>query len=149
MIKLILIVALGIFYVGFLHPQAQQPAAGHPTTVAVPSQDGAEAIAAAFQHRQSKLQVAGEGIVTRILPDDNDGHRHQRFILRLSNGHTLLVAHNIELAPRIETLKAGDAVAFSGEYEWNPKGGVLHWTHHDPRNTHPHGWLKHHGNTYQ
>jgi Protein of unknown function (DUF3465). len=50
------------------------------------------------------------------LPDDEQGSRHQRFILRLASGRTLLVAHNIDLAPRIDGLQVGDQVAFSGEY---------------------------------
>jgi hypothetical protein len=32
-------------------------------------------------------------------------------------------------------------ISFYGEYEWNNKGGVIHWTHHDPRGSHPDGWL--------
>jgi hypothetical protein len=103
----------------------------------------------AFNNRQSDLQVQGEGVVVRILPDDLKGSRHQRFILRLSSGQTLLVAHNIDLAPRISDLTRGDEVAFYGEYAWNDSGGVLHWTHHDPRGRHIGGWLKHGGKTYQ
>jgi hypothetical protein len=107
------------------------------------------ALQAAFKNRQSDLQVQGEGVVTRILPDDNEGSRHQRFILRLGTGQTLLIAHNIDLAPRVSGLDSGDAVTFYGEYEWNSKGGVIHWTHHDPDNRHVGGWLKHRGRTYQ
>jgi hypothetical protein len=106
-------------------------------------------IAQAFRNRQSDLQVQGKGVVTRILPDDEAGSRHQRFILRLGNGQTLLVAHNIDLAPRIDGLHTGDSVEFYGEYEWNAKGGVIHWTHHDPAGRHSSGWLRHEGNTYQ
>ena len=103
----------------------------------------------ALKNRQSDLQVQGEGVVIKILPDDVKGSRHQRFILRLSGGQTLLIAHNIDLAPRINGLSKGDNVAFFGEYEWNAKGGVLHWTHHDPKGRHIDGWLKHDGKIHQ
>lgn len=103
----------------------------------------------AFKNQQSDIQVKGSGTVLRLLPDDNDGSRHQKFILRLANQQTLLVAHNIDLAPRISDLKVGDRVEFYGEYEWTQKGGVMHWTHKDPRNKHAHGWLKHKGKVYQ
>ncbi|MBS3953270.1 MAG: DUF3465 domain-containing protein [Methylomicrobium sp.] len=103
----------------------------------------------AFLNRQSDIQVQGEGRVTRLLPDDLKGSRHQRFILQINDKQTLLIAHNIDLAPKIHELKEGDTVAFYGEYEWNSKGGVLHWTHHDPRGRHIGGWLKHQGQIYQ
>lgn len=91
----------------------------------------------------------GSGSVVRILPDDNDGSRHQRFILRLASGRTLLIAHNIDLAPRIGGIREGDRVEFYGEYRSNDRGGVIHWTHHDPQGRHPGGWLRHRGRTYQ
>lgn len=103
----------------------------------------------AYQNHQSDLQIQGSGTVSRVLPDDNKGSRHQKFILRLDSRQTLLVAHNIDLAPRIPNLKVGDVVQFYGEYEWNDKGGVIHWTHRDPGNRHPHGWLKHQGKIYE
>ena len=103
----------------------------------------------AFKYQKSDVQVRGQGVVTRLLPDDNKGSRHQKFILRLNSGQALLVAHNIDLAPRIKGLKQGDTVVFYGEYEWSAKGGVMHWTHHDPNNRHPHGWLEHRGKRYQ
>ncbi|MDH3715712.1 MAG: DUF3465 domain-containing protein [Gammaproteobacteria bacterium] len=102
-----------------------------------------------FAESASGSQVQGSGIVVKILPDDNDGSRHQRFILRLDSGRTLLVAHNIDLAPRIASLREGDTVAFNGVYEWNAKGGVIHWTHHDPTGRHVAGWLKHDGHSYE
>ncbi len=112
-------------------------------------QKGTSQIAKAFNNRQSGLQVNSSGTVSKILSDDNEGSRHQRFILRLSNGQTLLIAHNIDLAPRIAGIGVGDNVAFYGQYEFNNKGGVVHWTHHDPQGRHPGGWLKHKGQTYQ
>ena len=99
--------------------------------------------------RRSDTQVQGSGTVTRVLSDDNDGSRHQRFILRLASGESLLVAHNIDLAPRVTGLKVGDTVSFNGEYEWNDRGGVIHWTHDDPRGSHVDGWLEHNGRRYK
>ena len=78
----------------------------------------------AFENRQSDLQVRGSAVVEKILPDDNKGSRHQRFIVRLASGQKLLVAHNIDLAPRINALRERDHIEFYGEYEWNDKGGV-------------------------
>lgn len=111
--------------------------------------DPDQAIEAAFLSQRDNVQVRGQGIVTRLLADDLKGSRHQRFLVALSSGRTLLIAHNIDLAPRIPSLKEGDAVTFYGEYEFNPKGGVIHWTHHDPKGRHPGGWIKHKGVTYQ
>lgn len=102
----------------------------------------------AYTNQQSDVQVKGSGKVTRILADDNKGSRHQKFLLQLKSSQTILIAHNIDLAPRINSLKVGDTVQFYGEYEWNNKGGVIHWTHKDPRNNHKHGWLKHRGRVY-
>jgi hypothetical protein len=106
-------------------------------------------LSSAFDSGRSGFQIEGRGEVVRILSDDLDGDRHQRFILRLQSGQTLLIAHNIDIAPRITGLGSGDTVAFNGEYEWNPEGGVIHWTHHDPGGRHTAGWLKHGGRTYQ
>jgi len=98
---------------------------------------------------QSGDQVRGSGTVTRVLSDDNDGSRHQRFIVQVSPGRTLLIAHNIDLAPRVRSIQEGDTVSFYGEYESNDRGGVIHWTHHDPRGSHPGGWIEHKGRRYE
>jgi hypothetical protein len=97
----------------------------------------------------SGRQAQGSGVIVRTLSDDTKGSRHQRFIIRVPSGRTLLIAHNIDLAPRISFLNVGDTVVFNGVYESNAKGGVIHWTHHDPSGKHQSGWLKHNGRTYQ
>ncbi|AXQ21741.1 DUF3465 domain-containing protein [Acinetobacter wuhouensis] len=113
------------------------------------NQHGLEVIRKAYDKKLSNVQVQSIGKVKAILRDDNEGSRHQKFILSLDNGLTVLVAHNIDLAPRIENLKKGDMVEFFGEYEYSNQGGVMHWTHHDPSRRHTNGWLKHDGKTYQ
>lgn len=97
----------------------------------------------------SNNQAQGSGTVVRILPDDNEGSRHQRFILELPSGRTILVAHNIDIAARVADLQIGDRIEFYGEFESNPQGGVIHWTHRDLNGNHVHGWLRHAGIAYQ
>ena len=110
-------------------------------------------IAQADTHFTSELRpgsrVEATGVVERVLPDDTSGSRHQRFIVRLPSGQTLLIAHNIDIAPRIEGIAQGDTLSFSGIYEPNDKGGVVHWTHHDPSGRHASGWVEHRGHRYQ
>ncbi len=102
----------------------------------------------AYAQQRSDVQIKQSDKVLKILPDDLKGSKHQRFILQ-TGPQSILVAHNIDLAPRINPIKVGDTVEFYGEYEWNKKGGVIHWTHHDPAGRHIDGWLKHGGKTYQ
>ena len=151
MTKLLLIILLGIFYVGFMQPQSGPPVStqqiASARTAVLAGAD--QIITDAFAQQKSNIQIQGQGTVIKVLKDDREGLQHQRFILLLANGRSLLVAHNTELAGRVEGLRVGDTVEFYGEYEWNPKGGVLHWTHHDPHHHHINGWLKHNGNTYQ
>ena len=110
---------------------------------------GGQSISSAYETRTSNVQVRNTGIVVKILPDDNKGSRHQKFILKLPSGQTVLIAHNIDLAPRVNSINTGDSIEFYGEYEWNAKGGVVHWTHHDPAGLHKDGWLKHNGAVYK
>ena len=110
---------------------------------------GNEALVRAMAARQSHVEVQGSGLVTRVLTPDRDGSRHQRFIVSLDSGQTILIAHNIDLAQSIDALREGDRIEFKGEYEWNPKGGIIHWTHHDPSGRHLPGWIQHNGQIYQ
>jgi hypothetical protein len=103
----------------------------------------------AYSTPSSGSHFSGSGKVTRVLSDDNVGSRHQRFILRLPSNQTILIAHNIDIAPRISSLRVGDTVSFNGIYERNSKGGVVHWTHRDPKGHHKAGWLRNNGRTYQ
>jgi hypothetical protein len=152
--KLLLIaaVAAAIYYLN-RGPAPPLPDAGlqappAATTDLAPAAND-DPIAAAYAQQRSDVEVTGAGRVTRVLGDDSLGDRHQRFILELPSGHTVLIAHNIDLAPRVERLAVGDAVEFRGIYEWNDKGGIVHWTHHDPQGQHEPGWLKHQGKTYE
>ncbi|WP_343580895.1 DUF3465 domain-containing protein [Acinetobacter sp.] len=148
---IVAIVLLVAAYFGLDFKQKQNTGASVQTsnTGNTVSVDDQHKIMQAYQQQRSNVQVQAQGVVKAILPDDNDGSRHQKMILKLDNGLTVLIAHNIDLAPRVEGLKKGDVVEFYGEYEYSQKGGVIHWTHHDPRGKHMDGWLKYQGKMYQ
>jgi hypothetical protein len=116
------------------HPVAGKPPAVPPDSLSVTR---------AFEDRRSGVPVEGHGTVVRILPDDEAGSRHQRFIVRLESGTTVLIAHAFDVAGRVSPIQVGDELSFRGEYAWNPKGGIVHWTHHDPEGRHPAGWIRH------
>ena len=61
-------------------------------------------IGRAFASRAKDVQVQGEGKVIRVMADDLDGSRHQRFIVELASGQTLLISHNVDIARRIDGL---------------------------------------------
>ena len=105
-----LIIGIGIY----VYVQNNPAIVSSFTEQSVPSN---QVISDAYQNQLSDIQVSGSGIVNCTLRDDNEGSRHQRFILRLPSGQTLLIAHNIDLAPKINTLQKGDVVEFYGEYE--------------------------------
>lgn len=107
-----------------------------------------EAIEQAFASKLSDVQVTGAGVVIKLLPDDNKGAKHQRFLVKINPKQTLLFAHNIDLAPRVP-LQIGDTISFNGEYVYNPKGGVMHWTHHTPKGDHAAGWVMLNNQRYQ
>ena len=102
-----------------------------------------------YNSKVSGVKVIVKGEVIKMLEDDNHGSRHQRFIIALNNRKTLLIAHNIDLAPRIENLTMNDTVLVCGEYEWNERGGVIHWTHKDSEKKHFDGYVIHENKTYQ
>ena len=109
---------------------------------------GDQIIADAFKNKKSDVQVEGQGTVIKLLADDTKGNEHQKFIVELASGQTIMFAHNISISDKIKDLKVGDEIKFAGEYIWNDEGGLVHWTHHDPEKKHSDGWLEHNGNRY-
>jgi len=100
-----------------------------------------------FVQSDTGTWIEAAGLVRRLISDDNDGARHQRFILDLRNGQTVLIAHNIDLAERVP-VGLGDRIRFRGMYEWNEQGGLVHWTHHDPLGIEDGGYIRYRSKTY-
>jgi len=102
----------------------------------------------AFEKKISDVPLTIEGKATEILEDDTDLTPHQRFIVQIPSGHTVLVSHNLERAYRVP-VKVGDEVEVHGTYKWNELGGIIHKTHHDDRGEHEDGWLNYAGKRHQ
>lgn len=145
---LFIIIAIFVGYSFYVNSQRPTTSAPIATTFEQSIAESDAILAKAFSNHQSNLQVFGQGIVVKILPDDKKGGHHQKFIIQLSSGQTLLVAHNIDIASRINSLQEGDSIRFYGEYEWNEKGGIVHWTHKDLKGFHLDGWLEHQEQKY-
>lgn len=149
---LLLGIALAAFYLGReshrdFPPAA--PASGSRASPGLPGAQGETAIAEAFRMKRTDVPVQSQGRIIRALPDDTNGSRHQRILVGLPDGQSVLIAHNIDVAPRLAGIQPGEPIQFKGEYVWNAKGGVIHWTHHDPAGRHAGGWLKYRGETHQ
>jgi hypothetical protein len=100
-----------------------------------------------FGQQDSGTWIEAAGLVRRVLRDDSDNSRHQRFVVDLRNGQTVLIAHNIDVADRVP-LGVGDRIQFRGLYEWNDLGGLVHWTHHDPLGVDDGGFVKYRTRRY-
>lgn len=152
--KSVIVVIAALVAFGGYYRQQHHSAASTTTDMAVGprsannTQSSTTQLEQAFQQHQSNVPISLSGTVKKILSDDNDGSRHQRFIVAAA-GHTILVAHNIDLAERVSDLQSGDAISLHGEYVWNAQGGIMHWTHRDPSGRHEAGWIEYKGHTYQ
>src|SRR5207302_509129 len=107
------------------------------------------AIVADFHDHRSNVEVTADGTVMRLLPDRTSSTgTHEQFIVRLSAGDiTVEVEHNISIGSRVP-VALGDHVIVHGEYVWNSQGGLIHFTHHDPKGTHEAGYILDNGKTY-
>jgi hypothetical protein len=107
------------------------------------------AIVQDFQGHRSNVEVTADGSVLTLFPDRQSSTGiHEQFILRLAGSDiTVEVEHNISIGARVP-LTEGDRLIVHGEYIWNAKGGLIHFTHHDPQGKHEAGYIKDKGQTY-
>ena len=108
------------------------------------------AIVLDFQNHRSQVEVTADATVVQVLPDrTGSSGAHEQFIVRLTSGDlTLLVEHNLSIAPRAP-VAVGDHVIVHGEYIWNAQGGLIHFTHHDPEGRHEGGFIQDNGTVYE
>ncbi|WP_413944256.1 DUF3465 domain-containing protein [Bdellovibrio sp. HCB-162] len=104
-------------------------------------------VRAVNEQRRVNFVEGGGMVVTKVLPDDNNGLKHQKWVVRLSNGKTMQAVYNSDMCPRVP-VKVGDVVAMGGMFLWTNTGALLHWLHHDPRGNRPDGYVYVNGKYY-
>jgi hypothetical protein len=108
------------------------------------------AVCAAYSQSRSQVEVVADGTVTRLLGVQAGRiSPHEGFLLRLESGCSLVVRveANTDFTGPIP-LERGEHVLVKGEYEYYPLGGVIHWTHRDPRGRHEGGYIEAAGRIY-
>lgn len=109
------------------------------------------AVCRIYSAQQSRAEVVADGTVIDVLGTRRGpSGDHEGFLLRLNGGCDLLVRveTNVDLTGPVP-LRASQRVVVKGEYEYDPMGGVIHWTHHDPRGRHDGGFVRVGDRTYQ
>jgi hypothetical protein len=141
-------IAPAVFMIAGLGWYYTRPAELGPA-IAQATQAPADQAARAYADQSDGRMITVRATVDHLMSDDRDGSPHQRFVVRTASGQTLMVAHNIELAQRLDGLRPGDTVTLYGEYVWNNHGGLMHWTHRDPSGRHAAGYIEWQGRRYQ
>jgi len=127
-----------------------EAAFGQPNNMPTPQESllvSQQGIIDAQTQQLRRVEVTTFVQVLRLLPTDENGWRHQKFLIRLNNGTTVLVANDLTMGQMVP-VNPGDIVEIKGEYIWTRRGGVLHWTHHTD-DAHPGGWIRLGGKVYQ
>jgi hypothetical protein len=115
--------------------------------------DSNGAVYDAWAAHRSKIEVTAGGSVARMLGTRvGPSGAHEGFLLHLrgsaGRGLTVRVEDNVDLTGPIP-LAAGDEVEVRGEYIYDPRGGLIHYTHLDPRGRHAAGYVRVNGKVYQ
>lgn len=100
----------------------------------------------AWRAQRSNVEVTARGSVARLLGiARGPSGLHEGFLLHLSgaagHGLTVRVEDNVDITGEIP-LSAGDQAEVRGEYIYDSRGGLIHYTHHDPRGRHPTGYVR-------
>lgn len=101
----------------------------------------------AYRYHQTGMMAEVTGTVARVLMDDKDDPRHQKFIIRMTNGQSLLILHDQVSGDQVP-VKVDDTVLVRGEYQWTETGGMLRFTQRDYSPRRMHGWIEHQGRRY-
>jgi hypothetical protein len=104
------------------------------------------AVYGAWAGHRSRIEVTATGNVARILGTrSGPSGRHEGFLVHLrgaaGHGLTVRVEDNVDVTGPIP-LAPGDEVEVRGEYIYDQRGGLIHFTHRDRRGRHPGGYVR-------
>jgi hypothetical protein len=108
------------------------------------------AVCQAFRAGRSHVEVVADGTVVNVFGvRAGRSSPHEGFLMQLASGCSVVVRveANTEFTGTFP-LARGDRVTAKGEYEFYPRGGVIHWTHRDPRGRHEGGYILVRGRMY-
>lgn len=99
----------------------------------------------------SHVEVTASGTVVRVLGVARGrSDAHEGFLMRVECAQPVIVRVEANTSfTGTFALQRGTNASVKGEYETDPRGGVIHWTHRDPRGRHPDGYVRVGGATYQ
>lgn len=120
----------------------------HACAMTEPADD--PGLCSAYEAGRSHVEVVADGTVTRTLGvQPGRVSPHEGFLMRLSSACSVIVRVevNTDFTGSIP-LTRGQQVLVKGEYEYYPLGGVIHWTHRDPRGRHAGGYVATGGRIY-
>lgn len=108
------------------------------------------AVCSAYDAGRSHAEVVADGTIDRVLGvQAGRVSPHEGFLLRLGSGCDLIVRVEVNTDFTGEfPLHTGEHVLVKGEYEYYSRGGVIHWTHRDPRGRHENGYIQAGGTLY-
>ena len=108
------------------------------------------ALCRAIAARASGAEVIADGSVAGLLRTAvGESGPHEGFLLRLRSGcrATLRIETNIAFTGPIP-LRVGEQIVVKGEYDHDPDGDVIHFTHRELRGRHPGGYVEIDGTYY-
>ncbi|MDE2483427.1 MAG: DUF3465 domain-containing protein [bacterium] len=101
--------------------------------------------------QRSGDEVIATGHVIDVLGERaGRSGEHEGYLVKLDGNCDLLV--KVETNTTITgpiALRPKERVVVKGVYIYNPLGGLIHWTHHDPRGRHVGGYVTAGGTSYQ
>lgn len=111
----------------------------------LPDNDRLERI---FADGETGVWVSGHGTVSQVPSDETGASPSQRLVVRISDGLSVVVRHELEHSARVPAEK-GDTVAFQGRYTWDGRGGLVAYTYAAEDQPGGGGWIELDGQRYE